>query len=138
MTYPIKGTCQCGNISYTIKAKPTKVMACHCQECRKLSTSAFSITIVVDTNDIEFSGTFNEWVRIADSGNKNHAKFCVGCGNRVYHYNPDDLSSIRLKLQPIDVADDTIFQPSVHVWVSEKLSWFVIPENITAFPKQAS
>ncbi|WP_441003561.1 GFA family protein [Pseudocolwellia agarivorans] len=136
MTYPIKGSCQCGNITYTLKAKPKKVMACHCQECRKLSTSAFSITTVVESKDIEFSGTLDEWVRIADSGKKNHAKFCTGCGNRVYHYNPDDLSSIRLKLQPVNVTDDTIFQPSVHVWVSEKLSWFVIPEGMPSFPGQ--
>jgi hypothetical protein len=136
MTYPIKGSCQCGNITYTLKAKPQKVMACHCQECRKLSTSAFSITTVVESKDIEFNGTLDEWVRIADSGKKNHAKFCTGCGNRVYHYNPDDLSSIRLKLQPVNVTDDTIFQPSVHVWVTEKLSWFVIPEGMPSFPGQ--
>lgn len=136
MTYPIKGSCQCGNVTYKLKAKPKTIMACYCKECQKLSTSPFSTTAVVDVHDIEFSGKLSEWVRSSDSGNKNHAKFCSTCGNRVYHYNPDDLSKLRLKLRPINLADESIFEPTVHVWVSEKVSWFKIPDGVKTYLKQ--
>lgn len=136
MTYPIKGSCQCGNVTYLLKAKPKMVMACHCKECQKLATSPFSTGAVIDVNDIEFSGDMNEWARSSDSGNKNHAKFCPTCGNRIYHYNPDDLSKIRLKLRPINLVDESIFEPTAHVWVSEKVNWFSIPEGMKTYLKQ--
>lgn len=98
MGFLIKGSCQCGQLTYKLFEKPKMVMACHCTECQKLSTSPFSIGAVIAPSAIEFTGELKEWSRIAESGNKNIAKFCPSCGNRVYHYNPDDLSTIRLKL----------------------------------------
>ncbi|HCH31607.1 MAG TPA: hypothetical protein DE045_01540 [Oceanospirillaceae bacterium] len=136
MVYPIKGSCQCGKVTYTLNAAPKMVLACHCTECQKLSTSAFSVTAIVASTDIEFSGDLKEWGRPADSGNRSHAKFCVNCGNRVYHFNPDDLSSVKLKLKPVNLKDDGIFEPTAHIWLCEKQSWYVVPEGVAVFEKQ--
>ena len=49
----------------------------HCvslQGMSKLSTSAFSITAVVDADAVEFQGEMREWRRTADGGNINGAK----------------------------------------------------------------
>ncbi|MGF1697276.1 GFA family protein [Vibrio lamellibrachiae] len=136
MTYPISGSCQCGQLTYQIKQAPNLVLACHCKECQKLSTSPFSVTAVFPTGAIEFKGELKEWTRPADSGNKNSAKFCPDCGNRVYHFNPADLSTLKLKLKPTDLEDDSLFEPTVHVWVSEKQSWYDIPQGVKVFDKQ--
>ncbi len=58
----------------------------HCvslQGMSKLSTSAFSITAVVDADAVEFQGEMREWRRTADGGNINGAKFCPVCGNSI-------------------------------------------------------
>ncbi|MEH6451341.1 MAG: hypothetical protein V7765_21950 [Oleispira sp.] len=34
------------------------------------------------------------------------------------------------------MADDSVFQPTAHVWASEKLSWYQIPEGVKVFDKQ--
>lgn len=136
MTYPIKGSCQCGQLTYILYKAPLKVFACHCQECQKLSSSPFSVTAVVAADTIEFHGQLKQWVRIADSGNKNIAHFCPDCGNRIYHLNPADPSSIKLKLKPTNLVDDAIFEPSLHVWTSEKLSWYGLPEGVKSVEKQ--
>jgi hypothetical protein len=136
MEYPIEGSCQCGQVTYRLYAKPAVVLACHCTECQKLSTGPFSITAVVPSSRIEFKGELKEWGRVADSGNRNHAKFCATCGNRIYHYNPDELKTIKLKLKPVGLSDATLFEPSAHVWVCEKLSWFQIPSGVKTFDKQ--
>ena len=136
MKFPIEGSCQCGQLTYKLLEKPTMVLACHCTECQKLSTSPFSVTAVLPASAIEFTGEIKEWSRKADSGNVNIAKFCSGCGNRVYHYNPAAPDSIKLKLKPVHLSDATIFEPSVHVWVSEKLSWFTVPQGVKTFEKQ--
>jgi hypothetical protein len=112
------------------------VLACHCTECQKLSTSPFSITALVASTAIEFKGVLKEWGRDADSGNKNNAAFCTNCGNRIYHYNPDNAEMIKLKLKPVNLSNDKIFEPSAHVWVCEKLSWYQIPEGVEVFETQ--
>ncbi|MDA0118614.1 GFA family protein [Vibrio sp. T11.5] len=136
MEFPIKASCQCGQLSYQLKAAPIKVVACHCQECQKLSTSPYSVTAIVKAEDIEFQGKLNEWQRIADSGNKNIAKFCGQCGNRIYHYNPDDTATIKLKLKPVGRQYSAMFEPEIHLWLSEKQNWVQIPKHIQCFDKQ--
>ena len=136
MNYPVKAACQCGQLTYTLHKPPKVVLACHCTECQKLSTSPFSVTAMVAADAIEFSGELKEWSRSSDSGNTNSAKFCPGCGNRIYHYNPDDPSTIKLKLKPVKLEDDHLFEPTVHVWLSEKLSWVKIPEHVKCFDHQ--
>ncbi len=132
--YPIQGSCQCGAVTYELHEPPLMVVACHCKECQKLSTSAFSITAVVRADAVRFKGKMNDWSRVADSGNINAAKFCPTCGNRIYHYNPDQPDTIKLK--PSNLADTRIIEPTAHVWVSEKQAWFQIPEGVKVFEKQ--
>ncbi|MBA4503270.1 GFA family protein [Marinobacterium marinum] len=134
MKYPIKGSCQCGQVSYELLEPPQMVVACHCRECQKLSTSAFSITAMVDAKSVVFSGEMAHWQRPAESGNVSAAKFCPGCGNRIYHYNPDQPDQIKLK--PSNLSDTRLIQPVAHAWVSEKQDWFEIPAGVKVFDKQ--
>ncbi|RLA45183.1 MAG: hypothetical protein DRR06_07875 [Gammaproteobacteria bacterium] len=136
IVYPIDGSCQCGNIAYQLLEPPLLVVACHCKQCQKLSTSAFSITAVVNIESVEFSGDLKEWHRLADSGNKNYAKFCPNCGNRIYHFDPDTPETIKLK--PSNLSDTRILNPSAHLWVSEKQAWIQIPDDVKQFDKQPS
>ncbi|WP_067047016.1 GFA family protein [Moritella sp. JT01] len=132
--YPIKGSCQCGQVTYELLEAPLMVAACHCKECQKLSTSAFSITAIVNTDSVKFKGAMKDWNRVADSGEVNGAKFCPSCGNRIYHFNPNEPD--KLKLKPSNLSDTRIIKPTIHVWVSEKQEWFEIPEGVKTFNKQ--
>lgn len=137
MKYPIEGACQCGQLTYKLFAAPKMVVACHCTECQKLATAPFSVTAMVDSNEIEFEGEIKQWSRSSASGNTNTGAFCPDCGNRIYQINPAAPEIIKLKLKPINLQDDSLFEPKVHVWVSEKLSWYQLPEGVKTFDKQA-
>lgn len=132
MSYPIRAECQCGQCGYTLHKQPLAVVACHCQECQKLSTGPISVTAIVDADDVEFFGDMSAWQRNSDSGNINAAKFCPGCGNRIYHFNPNDTSTLKLKLKPTGMNDDSVFAPTVQVWTCEKLTWF---DSVAALPE---
>ncbi|GGZ04931.1 MULTISPECIES: GFA family protein [Shewanella] len=132
--YPIHGSCQCGNVTYELLAPPQRVVACHCKACQKLSTSAFSITALVNAKDVVFHGEMKRWERKADSGNINAAMFCPVCGNRIYHVNPAHPEQIKLKAANLD--DTRILQPTIHAWISEKQDWFQIPAGVKQFPRQ--
>ncbi|WP_408622862.1 GFA family protein [Celerinatantimonas yamalensis] len=115
---------------------PTLVIVCHCTECQKLSTGPFSTTAVVAVDKIEFSGTLKEWERIAESSRRNWAVFYPESGNRMYHFHPDHPSTIKLKLKTIYLDDASLFEPHAHIWISEKVNWYKIPEGVRTFPKQ--
>jgi len=134
MKYPVTGSCQCGGVTYTLLEPPIAVAACHCRQCQKLSTSAFSITAMVNSNAVEFAGEMKEWSRVADSGNRSAAKFCPTCGNHIYHFNPNDPTKIMLK--PSTLSNTSLINPTIHVWVSEKQDWFSIPEGAIVFQTQ--
>lgn len=133
MNYPIEGACQCGGVTYRLLEAPLKVMACHCKGCQKLSTSAFSITAVIKASALECDGEMQEWRRTADSGNINAAMFCPTCGNRIYHFNPDDSGT--LKFKPASLSDTRMIQPTAHIWVSEKQDWYPLPDDVDVFEK---
>lgn len=131
VVYPVHGSCQCGGVTFELLAAPQKVVACHCRECQKLSTSAFSITAVVKASDLRIKGELKEWSRIAESGNTNAAAFCPVCGNRIYHYDPAQPDT--LKFKPSSLSDTRMVKPTVHVWVKEKQDWFQIPHDVEVF-----
>lgn len=137
MEFPISASCQCGQVEYQLHEAPFKVLACHCTECQKLATSPFSVTALVYVQDIEFKGEMHEWQRSSESGNINAAKFCPGCGNRIYHFNPAAPEVIKLKLKPVAPDVQSLFQPTTHVWVKEKQSWYEIPQGVEVFEKQS-
>jgi len=134
MEYPVKGSCQCGGVTYELREPPLAIAACHCRQCQKLSTSAFSITAMVQAGAIGFSGEMREWSRVADSGNTTTARFCPTCGNHIYHYSPGHPDKIMLK--PSTLADTGMIHPTIHVWVREKQDWYSIPEGVLVFETQ--
>jgi hypothetical protein len=42
MKFPQTGGCQCGAVRYEISEAPQLVYTCHCNECQRLTGSAFS------------------------------------------------------------------------------------------------
>ncbi|MBD1577131.1 GFA family protein [Vibrio sp. S11_S32] len=133
--YPVKGQCQCGQVTFSLKAAPKMVIACHCKECQKLSTSAFSITTIVEASNIEINGVLHDSSRVADSGSVNVGKFCPGCGNRIYQINP--VAPEMIKFKAAGGLDNTsMIIPNMHVWTREKQTWFTIPEGVQQFEKQ--
>ena len=133
-SFPVNGACQCGQVTYQLKAAPIKVIACHCTECQKLSSSAFSITTIIHAKDIDFQGNMNSWERSADSGNRNIAKFCPDCGTRIYHINPDEADIIKLKSR-LDNAKKV--NPVAHIWLGEKQDWYDVPEGVETSDTQS-
>ena len=56
MKLPQTGGCQCGNIRYEITEAPQSVYTCHCTDCQRLTSSAFSIGVVVAETAFHRSG----------------------------------------------------------------------------------
>ncbi|MGC7589201.1 GFA family protein [Bisgaard Taxon 46] len=134
MDYPINGQCQCGQVHYTLHKAPLVIAACHCKQCQKLSSSAFSISAMIDKDALELTGELKQFVRQSESGHSIIAMFCPICANPIYHYSPSYPDKLMLKPSTLDNTD--IIEPTIHVWTKEKQSWYSIPDNVMAFETQ--
>jgi hypothetical protein len=72
MKLPLTGGCQCGKVRYEITEAPTLVYTCHCKDCQRLTSSAFSLGIVVAEAGFRLSGIEPRPLqRMPDSGRLN-------------------------------------------------------------------
>lgn len=129
------GGCQCGGIRYEITGAPGELYACHCLECRKLTASAFSMSLMVRVADLKITkGTPQVWSRPTDSGKTLNCLFCPNCGSRVVHKTEGDEGWLVVKPGSLDEPVD--YSTAIHIWTKRKLPGFEIPEDAVAFPEE--
>ena len=131
---PLVGSCQCGKIRYQVTGDPLVAIACHCNDCRKLSGSAFSTVLVVKAEDLTVEGTLKLWERATDTGRRSHAYFCPDCGNRIYHQDPDKPHIIRIRSGSLD--QPKIPEPLIHVFAERTQSWLRFAEAAIKYDRQ--
>lgn len=135
MKLPAGGSCQCGSVKYEIVEEPLATYACHCRDCQKLSTSAFSVTMVLSRSGFKLlSGELRDWQRPTASGGVAVCWFCPDCGNRIFHENPEMPDVIRLK--PGTLEDTSVLQPQVHVWTCREQPWLRRFADLPKFEEQ--
>ena len=47
------GGCRCGQVRYRVTGAPKFIMACHCTDCQQLTSSAFSLAMVLDESQVQ-------------------------------------------------------------------------------------
>lgn len=135
MKLPLKGTCQCGRVRYEVTQQPLVTAACHCRDCQKLSSSAFSITMVIRADAFRLlSGDLGAFERPTDAGGTTVCYFCPTCSNRVYHVDPQRPAFYRLK--PGGLDDTSQIAPEAHLWTSRAQPWFRFADDLPRYDKQ--
>lgn len=116
------GGCQCGAIRYRVSAAPAGIWACHCNQCRKQSGSAFGLSMSLPLDALEWTaGEPKVWMRKADSGHIVDCLFCGNCGSRLAHRRHEHGGRITLKPGTLDETD--WFVPQKHMFTEDALGW---------------
>ena len=69
MKLPQAGGCQCGAIRYEITQAPQMVYTCHCTDCQRITSSAFSMAVILPDGACRLvKGEPRVVQRTADSG----------------------------------------------------------------------
>ena len=84
MKLPQTGGCLCGALRYEITEAPQMVYTCHCTDCQRLTSSAFSMAIVVADGAFQLTrGEPRPQQKTADSGRVNTVWICPQCGSWI-------------------------------------------------------
>jgi hypothetical protein len=135
MRIPQSGGCLCGRVRYEITEAPRLAYTCHCRDCQRLTSSAFSMAIVV--SEASFRVTTGEPRPIesrADSGRIKARWVCPDCGCWVYSSSVPDNGIRRVRAGSLD--DPSWVRPTAHFWTRSRLPWVTLPEGDEAWEKQ--
>ena len=64
------------------------------------------------------------------------AKFCPGCGTRIYHKPEWRKGMLSVRAGTLD--DTSMLKPDVHIWTSSRQPWITIPDDVEAHEKNPS
>ena len=127
ITRPGDGGCQCGNIRYRLNDKPQMLYVCHCSDCQKQSSSAFGMSLIMQSQHVEFiegAQSMRSWDTPGEDGRIKRCHFCPNCGTRIMHGSDVPGQSVSIKAGSLDNTRD--LQPSAHIWLQSAQPWLVI------------
>ena len=119
---PWDGGCRCDRVRIRISAPPVMTMACHCRGCQRMTSSAYSLGIIVPEQG--FSVTQGEPVIGGLHGAARHY-FCSYCMSWIYT-RPEGLDDL-ISVRPTMLDDASWFTPFIETWTKEKVSWASTP-----------
>lgn len=127
------GSCSCRFIRYTTSDLPSRLVNCHCVECRKQSGGPYQtwahfhpsqVTYLADPPETRSSSAIA--VR----------SFCPRCGSSLsmaYTAFPDVVAIAAGTLDSLDSSGDDgskeIPKPGLHIFLKEKADWFEVPND---------
>ena len=133
MNLPQTGGCQCGALRYEITQAPIMVYTCHCTDCQRMTSSAFSMGIVIADRAFRITaGEPRPVQRTADSGRVLTRWLCPECGSWFSGTPGPSVRTVRA-----GTLDNTSWlHPTVHFWTRSKQPWVALPEGGRTFETQ--
>lgn len=119
------GSCACHYISYTASTPPTCLVNCHCTTCRKQAGAPYQSWAFFATDDIRWHVNPTER-RVTNGATRT---FCPRCGSTLGMLQHGDPKGIAIAAGTLDEGETHIPPPSHHIFLSEKASWFELPEG---------
>jgi len=112
-----KGSCLCGEVSFTAKKAIQSVGACHCGMCRKWGGGPL---MAVDCGtDVTFEG--EKYISVYDSSEWAERGFCKKCGSHLFYR----LKERKQHMMAAGLFDDnSMFEFDHQVFIDEKPSYY--------------
>jgi len=125
-----KGRCLCRAIEYEFEGAPLWVAHCHCESCRRHTSSAVATFVGVKVD--QFHNLKGEpAVYNSSPGVKRY--FCARCGSPMAYTAERYPGEVHLYIGTL--ADPGRLVPRGHVHVGEQLPWFEIADELPRFEK---
>jgi len=130
----IDGACHCGQISFTAKIDPNRVVVCHCTDCQVFAGSAFRVSVAAPIGDVSIQGTPKRYIKTAESGSRRAQLFCPECGTALFTMAPEAATAITIRLGC--VTQRAQLTPAVQIWQRSSLPWLPQLAHVPGSPEQ--
>ena len=114
------GKCLCGRVSYKAHAKPTLILNCHCEDCRRSTGAVYGTNVMVAEDQVEIHGEVSTFNHKAKSGNIMTKRFCPHCGTLMFGNSSGRTNVVSIRAGTVDQTD--IIKPVMNVFVDSKVT----------------
>ena len=130
MSATTKGHCLCRAIEYEFEGDPVFVSHCHCESCRRSTSSAFATYVGVKLDQFRYmKGDPASY----SSSTGVQRYFCGTCGSPMAYLG--DKWPGEVHLHAGSLADPGAIEPGRHVHTAEQLPWADVHDDLPRFDK---
>jgi hypothetical protein len=131
--YPIEGGCTCRAVRYSLASKPLFVHCCHCRWCQRETGSAFVLNAIIEADRLTLlHGEIERVHTPSASGKGQQITRCASCHVALWsNYAGAGEAAHFVRVGTLDDPDR--LPPDVHIYISSKQPWVVIPDGAPAF-----
>ena len=136
MSEMVHGGCLCGAVRYTYAGEIGGAGICHCEDCRRVTGSAFNVSIGLDISGFRVSaGDPRAFTSQSDRGNTLTRHFCGYCGSPLFTTSPAHPDRLFVKAGSLD--DPGLVRPVLQAWTVSAVPWSRIENDLQGFEKDA-
>jgi hypothetical protein len=121
-----EGGCLCGAVRFKAEGEPVNVRVCHCRLCQQACGAPFNARALFTQDRITLEGPVGSY----PSTDALDRLFCTACGTRFSSWRRNGTVA-GLALATFD--DRNAFTPTEHIWVSEKLDWLKLDDDLPQY-----
>ena len=126
------GSCSCSFVKYSINDAPLFTHACHCNDCKKSTGSAFVVHSMILQNCFEVKeGELEATTLPTGSGAGYKPFFCKKCGTYIYCKYEKAPGRIIIRTSTLDEPQN--FPPQAHIFTRTKVNWIHLDNKIPHF-----
>jgi hypothetical protein len=130
MHLPLDGGCRCERVRIRVTHAPLLTIACHCNGCKRMSSSAFSLSTMFPTDALVI--TKGDPVIGGLHGPDLHHHFCAYCMTWMFTRFAFAPQFVNVRATMFD--EHAWFSPFVETFTSTKLPW-ATTGAVRAFPE---
>lgn len=114
----LKGGCLCGGVLFEVASDPIWSAVCHCESCRRATSSPVTAFVGVKKNDVKW---FGDKPSTFHSSEKADRLFCPTCGSQLAYVSKTRTEQMDLYTASLENPD--AFPPTKSAFSEEALSF---------------
>jgi hypothetical protein len=126
------GRCLCGAVRFVARGAPRWVAHCHCESCRRATSSPFTTYAGYLRGQVVWSGTPAVVYRSSPGVERS---FCACCGSPMSFAGERWPGEIHLFLPSFE--DPAALSPEMHVHAAEQLPWVHLHDHLPRYLRTA-
>ena len=119
------GRCLCGAVRFRFAGEPIWIAHCHCESCRRATSSAVATFVSVRAEGFEFTGAEPVAYRSSPGALRRH---CRVCGSPLSYEHEDYAGEMHLYAASLDRSDGVV--PTKHDFWSERVPWLTVGDDL--------
>ena len=122
----LRGSCLCGRVRFEVTEPFTRVSACHCASCKKISGGYGTVSGGARTAAIRVLEG-EDLLRSYQPDEGSSKTFCSNCGSNLFGGGWPEREHASVRLSAIDSPFDR--KPEAHIFVRSVADWEILPDD---------